>query len=59
MQLLGFKMTDEVQKALQHTDPEQRKFLQNFDDQNNSETIGLIPIKGLILHYLHFICKPN
>ena len=49
MQLLGFKMTDEVQKALEHPDPEQRKFLQSFDsDQNNSESNGLTTVNGLI-----------
>ena len=57
MQLLGFKMTDEVQKALEHSDPEQRKFLQSFDsDQKNSERNGLTTVNGLILNY---VCKPN
>ena len=49
MQILGFKITDEVEKALEHPDPEQRKFLQSFDsDQNNSGSNGLITVNGLI-----------
>ena len=42
MQILGFKMTERVQKALQYPDPEQRKILQRFDlNHNKSEANGL------------------